>query len=51
MDQLKGSLQKLLGALVHLGVIAALKTVGRLSEKLEEVTSAAGWSWAPLVAG
>ncbi len=42
MDQLKGGLQKLLGALVHRGVTAALQTVDRLGEKLEEVTSRGG---------
>jgi hypothetical protein len=42
MDQLKGSLQKLLGALVDRGVTAALQTVDRLSERLEDVTSRGG---------
>jgi hypothetical protein len=32
MDQLKGGLQKLLGALVHRVVTAALQTVDRLSD-------------------
>jgi hypothetical protein len=42
MDQLKGSLQKPLGALVHRGVAATLQTVDRLRDKLKDVTSRGG---------
>jgi hypothetical protein len=42
VDQLKSSLQGLMGALIDRGAKAALRTVDRLSGKLEDITSRGG---------
>src|SRR5688572_22821849 len=42
VDQLKSSLQRLVGVLVDRGAQAALRTVDRLSGKLEDISSRGG---------